>query len=411
MSNIQRLKSSTIQNGLLINADDLNAELDQLINKANELDEAVYQNKTFTGNKTFNGSTAFQQDVTVNGTLNISGNRQLIQWAGTETGGTKHLFEVSPSYAPIPLPEGYTVSFRINETPDAWQPLSVKIGNNTALPLLKKGGQPVAGHSVVHGETLTVQKSGPAFYQVGSASLPLGYVHVPVPQYVSARAISINGDAVARSSNTQRDLSVSGNNTINLDISGVNGLSPTATLAPNTWYYLYMIDSGVSVSGGYLLHNAQGVQTFTIASVVFHARQLPLAVKTDASSNLLPFTLTHWTERSSTLRYTADIFINSYGLIGTSTMVGYIANGTFLATSLSAFVPPLANNASLWLYARGAGTFYFRPTGTNQETRLYSPGGTYMLNPQVTTNMAQSVDLRIDTAGFDVAVSGFSFTV
>ncbi len=411
MTNIQRLKSDTIQNGLLINADDFNVELDQLLNKTNELDDAVYQNKTFTGNKTFNGTTAFQQDVTVNGNLNLSGNRQMIQWAGIETGASKHIFEVSPSYLPTPLPDGYTVSFKINETPDAWQPLSVKIGTNTALPLLKKGGQPVAGHTVVHGETITVQKIESAFYQVGGATLPLGYVHAPVPQYVSARTISVNGDAVARSANTLRDLAVTGNNTVSLDVSGVNGLSPTATLSPNTWYYLYMIDSGTSVSGGYLLHNAQGVQTFTIATVVYHARQLALAIKTDASSNILPFTLTQWAGRSSTLRYTTDMFINSFGLVGTTTLVGYITSPTFVATSLTAFVPPLSTNAMLWVYSRGTGTFYLRTTGTSQETRLYALGGATVLVPQVTTNTSQSLDLRIDAAGFDVAVSGFIFNV
>ena len=410
MSNIQRLKSSTIQNGLLINADDLNAELDQLINKANELDEAVYQNKTFTGNKTFNGATAFQQDVTVNGTLNLSGNRQLIQWAGTETGVTKHLFEVSPSYAPNPLPEGYTVSFKINETPDAWQPLSVKIGNNTALPLLKKGGQPVAGHSVVHGETLTVQKSGPAFYQVGSANLPLGYVHVPVPQYVSARTISINGDAVARSANTQRDLSVSGNNTINLDISGVNGLSPTATLAPNTWYYLYMIDSGVNTSGGYLLHNAQGVQTFTIASVVFHARQLPLAIKTDGSSNLLPFYIDQWNGRNASIRYATTF--NGIGSPSTmTTLVGLISGGTYVTTSLSAYVPPTSNVASLFVTGRGGGGGWWRLPSTSNEFSWDLNGVGFSRELIVALNSSQAIDFKVSINGFDVAVSGFRFSV
>jgi hypothetical protein len=318
---------------------------------------------------------------------------------------------VSPSYAPTPLPDGYTVSFKINETPDAWQPLSVKIGTNTALPLLKKGGQPVAGHSVVHGETITVQKIDTAFYQVGGATLPLGYLHTPVPQYVSARTISVNGDAVARSANTLRDLSVTGNNTVSLDVSGVNGLSPTAVLSPNTWYYLYMIDSGTTVSGGYLFHNAQCVQTFTIGTVVYHARQLPLAIKTDASSNILPFTLTQWAGRSSTLRYTTNMFINNFGLVGTTTLVGYITSSTFVATSLTAFVPPLATNAMLWVYSRGTGSFYLRTTGTSQETRLYAAGASVSSAPQVTTNTSQSVDFRVDAAGFDVAVSGFIFNV
>jgi hypothetical protein len=410
MTNIQRLKTSTIQNGLLINADDFNVELDQLINKANELDDAVYQNKTFTGNKTFNGTTAFQQDVTVNGNLNLSGNRQMIQWAGTETGATKHIFEVSPSYAPTPLPDGYTVSFKINETPDAWQPLSVKIGTNTALPLLKKGGQPVAGHAVVHGETITVQKIDTAFYQVGGAALPLGYVNTPVPQYVSARTISVNGDAVARSANTLRDLGVTGNNTVSLDVSGVNGLSPTAVLSPNTWYYLYMIDSGTTVSGGYLLHNAQGVQTFTIATVVFHARQLPLAMKTDGSSNLLPFFVEQWNGRHASIRYATTF--NGIGSPSTmQTLVGLISGGTYVTTSLSAYVPPTSSIASLFVTARGGGGGWWRLPSASSEFSWDLNGGSFSRELIVTLNSSQAIDFKVSVNGFDVAVSGFRFSV
>ena len=410
MTNIQRLKSNTIQNGLLINADDFNVELDQLLNKANELDDAVYQNKTFTGNKTFNGTTAFQQDVTVNGTLTLNGNRQLIQWAGIEIGVTKHIFEMTPSYAPNPLPDGYTVSFKISETPDAWQPLSVKIGTNTALPILKKGGQAVGGHAVVHGETITVQKTGTAFYQVGGATLPLGYVHTPIPQYVSARTISMNGDAVARSNNTMRDLGVTGNITINMDSTGVNGLSPTAVLSPNTWYYLYMIDSGTTPSGGYLLHTSQGVQTFTIASVVYHARPLPLAVKTDASSNLLPFYIEQWNGRSATIRY-ATTFNVYTDMQATQTLVGLITSATYVTTSLSAYVPPTSTVATIMTYGRGVGGGWWRVPGTSPEYIWNLLGGGYSLGLNVLLNSSQAIDFKINGNGFDVAVTGFRFSV
>jgi hypothetical protein len=408
MANIQRLKANTIQNGLLINADDFNAELDQLINKSNELDDAIYQNKTFTGNKTFNGTTAFQQDVTVNGTLNLSAGRQLLQWGGTETGTTKHIFEVNPSYAPNPLPDGYTVSFKISETPDAWEALSVKVGSNTALPLYKKQGQVLAGNAFVHGETITVQKTGSAFYVIGGVHLPLGYVHTPIPQYVSARTISMNGDAVARSSNYLRDLSATGNITISLDTTGLNGLSPTATLLPNTWYYLYLVDAGTTSSGGYVLHTSQGTLTFTINSVVHHARQLPLAIRTDASSNILPFRLLNWAARTSTLRYTTDLLISEFGLGTTPTKVGLVSSSTFSAFSLASFVPPSSRVAHLFCYSRGSGVLFMRETGGTQETRFYSNGTAIPFNPAIPTNASQSIEARVDSNGFDIAVEGFT---
>jgi hypothetical protein len=53
MSNIQRLRQGQIQNGQLVNADDLNAEIDQLLNQSNTHDDLLLQNSTLTGTKTF----------------------------------------------------------------------------------------------------------------------------------------------------------------------------------------------------------------------------------------------------------------------------------------------------------------------------------------------------------------------
>ncbi len=410
MANIQRLKANTIQNGLLINADDFNAELDQLINKSNELDDAIYQNKTFTGNKTFNGTTAFQQDVTVNGTLTLGGGRQLLQWGGTETGVSKHVFEVNPSYAPNPLPDGYTVSFKISETPDAWEALSVKVGTNNALPIQKKQGQVLAGNAFVHGETITVQKTGSAFYVIGGVHLPLGYVHTPIPQYVSARTISMTGDAVARSSNYLRDLSATGNITISLDTTGLNGLSPTATLLPNTWYYLYLVDAGTSSAGGYVLHTSQGTLTFTINSVVHHARQLPLALKTDANSNLLPFYVVQWSGRSATLRYATTLNGIATGMTGTNTLIGLVSSTAYISTSLSAFVPPNVNNATIFTFSRGGGGAWWKVPGSLHETN-WDLGLNHSVEHQVQLNSSRTLEFKVSVNGFDVAVTGFTMNL
>jgi hypothetical protein len=409
MTNIQRLKSNTIQNGLLINADDLNVELNQLVNKANELDDALYQNKTLTGNKTFNGSATFQQDVTLNGTLTLNASRQLLQWGNTETGTSKNVFEISPTYAPNPLPEGYLVSFKVNETPDLGTALSLKVGANTALPIVKKQGQALTGQAVVHGEVLTVQKVGSCFWQVGAVTLPLGYLHTPVPRYVSARTINLNGEALGRSQSGLRDLGVNGNITINMDTTGLNGLAPTSVLSPNTWYYLYLVDSGSSTtpSAGYVLHSASGTTNFTIATLDYHARQLPLAVKTDASSNLVPFKIRRWNSRESEVKWLHE----------TNTTMTWTAWPTFLAqgsTNLvwstvdaSAWCPVGCSDllANLWLSDSSFGNgLRVRPTGSGfsegyQVVGAETTSGNYRDNGRVfdqliAVNSARQFDYR-----------------
>jgi hypothetical protein len=307
MTNIQRLKGTEIQNGQLVNANDINAELDQVVNKANELDDAVYQNKTFTGNKIFNGSTVFQQASTFNAGITLQNapvvQSQLIHWGGTENNASSSVFEVNPPYAPVPLPDGYTVAFRVQDTPSNQATLNVKVGANASMPLVKDDGQRIRGLEVVNGETLVVIKSGTQFVRVGASQLPTAYMQLPIPEYVDGTTVRVYGWCAIRLANNQEDIEFLQTANISTATVGLNGLE-TGTVASNTWYTLKALRSLDGTSAGFVLGTASSNNDVTLGATVYKARRLPLTVRTDANGAILPFVVAGGWPYQPDIRYT-----------------------------------------------------------------------------------------------------------
>jgi hypothetical protein len=428
------------------------------------------------------------------------------------------------------------------------------------------------------------------------ATLPQGYINVPTPTYASARTITINGNACARSGDDAYDIRVNGSHTVSLDVVGIDGLA-SGSLLSNTWYYLYATSLSNGTGGGYLFDTAQGLSTHTLGAsnrllwsedltqsawvkngspqatvmsssqlsplgdlladtlvdstdtassgiqqdvtagsttstlavflkrgntdwvrlvftqgsnqvrqwvnlatgalgtqdtsgtpptgistaieswgsgwyrvritatfatnalrmvlntasangsntrvsggtvhvfgadindggtadgyvktegsivtgtTTFRSRQLPLAVRTNGSSNIFPFRLLNWNGRTSSLRYITDMFISEFGLGSTPTEIGAVSSGTYSAFSLASFVPPPSRIATLFAYSQGTGILYIRETGETLETRFYSGGTALVFNPTVPVSSAQSVDMRVGSSTFDVAVEGYTINL
>lgn len=98
-----------------------------------------------------------------------------------------------------------------------------------------------------------------------SFGVPKGYVFTPVPQYATARTITVNGDAYARSQDNVYNITVTGNHTVSLDTTGIDGLS-TGTVAPNTFYYLYACSKEDGTGGGYVFDTNQGTASFSLGA-------------------------------------------------------------------------------------------------------------------------------------------------
>lgn len=427
--------------------------------------------------------------------------------------------------------------------------------------------------------------------------VPRGYINTPVPQYATARTVTVNGDAVARSGDGLYNILATGNHTVSLDATGIDGLA-TGSVASNTWYYLYLVSQADGTGGGYLWDTAQnvnshslgatnrllwsedlsqsawvkngtpqatvltnvslspfgaltadrlvdstdtagsgiqqdftagsttstlsvflkrgntdrvrlifaqgnnqirqvinlatgtleaqdtantaptnistGIQDFgagwyrvritgtflstslrmilctastnsTIASRVsggtvdffgaqanngvtpdayiksegsivtgtstFRSRQLPLAVRTDASSNILPFYLVGWQGRSSSTRYATQLNGATSGLTGSPTVIGLISSATYSAFSLASFVPPPSRVATLFAYARGGGAVLFRTTGDTNEYSYDLAGAVQSRELTLRTNSSQSIDARVTASGCDIAVMGYTINL
>jgi hypothetical protein len=427
--------------------------------------------------------------------------------------------------------------------------------------------------------------------------VPVGYISTPVPTYATARTITINGTASAKSGDGVHNIRITGNHTVSLDVTGIDGLA-SGSVASNTWYYLYAVSLADGTGGGYLFDTTQGLSshslgasnrilrseeldnaswikggspvatvtanqylapngtltadkvtdstdtagsqisqaptpttnqstlsfyckrvdtdwlrvtyaqstnqvrqwinlstgvlgstttsgtaptgisstitnvgngwylvtlTATFASTAsmnvvfatasadanttrvsgasysvwgvqvnnggtadgyvktegsivtgtttFRSRQLPLAVRTNGSSNIFPFRLLNWNGRTSSLRYITDMFISEFGLGATTTEIGAVSSGTYSAFSLASFVPPPSRIATLFAYSQGTGILYIRETGETLETRFYSGGTALVFNPTVPVSSAQSVDMRVGSSTFDIAVEGYTINL
>ena len=240
--------------------------------------------------------------------------------------------------------------------------------------------------------------------------VPTGYINTPVPQYATARTVTVNGTAAAKSGDGLYNLLAAGNNTVSLNTTGLNGLA-TGTVANNTWYYLYLVSLSDGTGGGYLFDTAQNVNSHVISGVTYRSRQLPLAVRTDASSNILPFYLVGWQGRSSSTRYATQLNGATSGLTGSPTVIGLISSATYSAFSLASFVPPPSRVATLFAYARGGGAVLFRTTGDTNEYSYDLAGGVQSRELTIRTNSSQSIDARVTVNGCDIAVMGYTINL
>ncbi|MFN7301441.1 MAG: hypothetical protein ACK5U7_08235 [Bacteroidota bacterium] len=239
-------------------------------------------------------------------------------------------------------------------------------------------------------------------------ALPNGYLNAPVPTYDSAqpKRVNFNGALNARTQdNTANILLSSASRNLDLATNGANGLADGLTVANNTWYYVY------AYSGGYVASTTNGASTLTIGTVVQKVVQLPLTLRTDGSANILPFYMVSWAGRSSHTRYSTQLNGATTGLTSSPTLIGLVSSGTYSAFSLASFVPPPSRVATLFAYSRGGGAGLLRTTGTTNEYIYDLGGGVLSRELTVLTNSSQSIDARVTSSGFDLAVTGYTINV
>lgn len=373
MAQISRLRDSEISNGNLINADDIDAELNQLVNESNSQDNRLTaiesSSMTLAGVKTFSSAPRTDQvdertadaGVTIDGVLLKDGTVKPVAAADP----------ASPSNGML----WYHATDHV---------LRARLNGNTRTVALKE-----------------------------ELPFPKGYINGPAPLYASAATLTVPARLKARSSDNTADIEVASNITLSLAVSGAAGLD-SGSEATNTWYYVYLIkkSSDGTVSAVFSTVNEANTGSITLPSGYDLKRQLPLAVRNDASGNIVPFRIAEgWPQRPRII-YETDFRRNAGSANPTEVLTAGTAT-SFTSVAASSFVPPIASACEVFV-STAHDSYYvkLRKTGSGLSDGIFWTNG-YAGDSRIiplAVNASQQFDYLILT-GTSLDVSVFSFTV
>jgi hypothetical protein len=302
-------------------------------------------------------------------------------------------------------------------------------GNPSTNHACKYQGQPLfdTANSAYYIGTAVGTSSSATWAQVQFTSsltqgFPDGYIAGPPPQYASAATITLPAGLKCRNSADTADIEFSTAYTVDITVSGSGGLSTDLTEAAGTWYYLFAIrKSGDGTINGIL---TTATSAPTMPSGYNQYRMLPIALRNNASGDLVPFYIgVGWPYRPKILwRDYEDIQTGNPGtVIAAYNVLNSGVSTAFAAVSLVSLVPPISKNVDLGvLYIPGGnqlGKAYTRPTGSGLSNgRMLAAGYNSEFNasivPDVLTDASQSIDYLTDNASAPISlwVRGFAVT-
>jgi hypothetical protein len=382
MSQISRLRDAEISNGNLINADDIDAELNQLVAESNGQDTRLTNIET--ANLTISGTKSFSSVVKLDE----------LQERSAEAGVT---------IESVKLKDG---SLRLEQKPGFY------CGNNGEIGY----------DSTEHVYRLQVNNASKYLIHEGNPVLYKGGITGPPPIYTSSSSLTLKAGLRARNSTNTTDIELASDITLSLDNSGLNGLD-TSSKASSTWYYVYLVKRSVSGATGVVFSTANeaGGGSITLPTGYDLKRQLPLAVKTDASSNIMPFYITVGWPYRPMIKYRLTIQpINVTPAAGQPNVLDAGTATTYTDVLLANFVPPISTQAVLrgGIYQISAASKYgyIRKKGsTVDEFIIYNATGKTYAEYEaeiVETDANQIIQYRMTdtTSGMDLNVQGYVVT-
>lgn len=292
--------------------------------------------------------------------------------------------------------------------------------------LLKDGMVTVAGTAAVNGQIgyasnqFQGYRNGALknFLMAGdSGAFPKGYIHGPAPAYASAATITIPAGLKVRSSDDTADITVGGNITLSLASSGAAGLD-TGAEASNTFYYVYLIkkSSDGTVSAVFSVTNEVVSGSITLPSGYDLKRQLPIAVKNDGSSNIIPFFVGDgWPYRPFIGYNTAMSETSTAGT--TNILSGTVGTSYTSPASGTSFVPTgiarVARYRANYNPPAAGGYLSLRPTGETHEGERahYTTGSFGTIYADFPINSSAQVEAKSTGGNATVVVDVVGYTV
>lgn len=461
MSQIFPLRDAQITNGNVINADDLDAEYNQLVSESNAQDTRLTAIEsgavTLQGVKTFTsapkldsleertlgqgisaenvvfkaGSVQFSATILISG-VDITTNKITTNQSHNITTATGVRIQASTTL-PSPLVATTTYFARaVSATEITLHPTATDASNNTntvdltttgsgTLWVLADPPSPQNGqvwHSAVS-NSLKARLNGQTTTVLTAANgIPAqSYIGTLAPLYNAANSIVLPAGFQAFDKTGSLLMTVASNQTVQLNTSGANGLD-AGSEAANTWYYLYLIgdSTGVNASVGLLSTVNESVSgSIALPTGYDRKRQLPLALRNDASSNLIPFAVAEGWPTKPVILYKTNLSVHAGGAT-TAGATNVLAAGTaasFTSVSATSYVPPLSRCGLLYSLSTFANSAYARVREATGLGDQHAPGGGAGMGGQFiqTLTSAQAFEyyrasgtgsVNIDVAGYIV---------
>lgn len=382
MTQISRLKQAEIANGNLINADDLDSEFNQLVTESNSQDTRLTSLES--GTMTLNGTKSFSGTVKVD----------TVEERTTDAG---------VNIEAVTLKDG---SVRLAQTPGFLCASNGEIGYD----------------STSHVYRLRVNNASKYLLHEGNPVLYKNGITGAAPLYETSSAIKLKSGLRARNSTNQTDIELTADVTLILDSSGLNGLD-TGTKASNSWYYVYLVKRSVDDTTGAVFSTTNEVNggSITLPTGYDLKRQLPLAVRTDASGNIIPFYICMGWPYRPAIKYRVTILpLNQTPATGQPIVLDAGTASSYTDVSLASYVPPISTQAILrggvYLISTSGKFGYIRKKGSSVDEfvvqNLSGRTFTEYESEIVETDPNQIIQYRMTdaTTGMDINVSGYIVT-
>lgn len=202
------------------------------------------------------------------------------------------------------------------------------------------------------------------FLMSGDATaLPTSYINGLVPKFTSTTSITIPANLKARDGTDVSDITILSDIVISTATSGAAGLD-TGTVANNTWYYAYLLQNPSNNTSSALISavNESVSGSITLPSGYTLKRQLPIAIRTNGSAQIIPFYVANGWPFRPLINYRVTFTANAGSITGTTQVLNAGSATSFTDIALSSFVPPISKLANI-KYSAGAGEYVFIQKG------------------------------------------------
>lgn len=185
----------------------------------------------------------------------------------------------------------------------------------------------------------------------------------------------------------------------------------------DSFLHAYTVTDGLTA--GIILHGRNTASGQTLPAADFPAgyssyRQLPFAVKIDASGNIIPFMITQGWPYRPKVRYMVGMDHGGIANYTTTRAGGALTATTYTAVSLSSFVPPVSKLCEIWISNPSASGLYLglRATGSSVSiARSIGFAASYdAIIQELDTNSSQSIDYKVNGASINIAVYSWTCT-